>query len=197
MMRMRKSLYIIMIAVAMSLLFVSGAFAQRLAVKSNLFADALASPNIGAEFLVAPRWTLDFAAHYQPFAPDADRRWKHWLLQPEVRRWLCTPFAGHFLGAHALGGRFNIGGVHLPFGILKGAREARYEGWLLGAGVSYGYHWVLSPHWGVEAVLGVGAAFLRSDRYRCGHCGSKQRDAKNRGYYGPTKAAISVVYMIK
>ena len=87
--------------------------------------------------------------------------------------------------------------MHLPFHILKGAREARYEGWFLGAGISYGYHWVLSPHWGMEAALGVGAAFLRSDRYRCGHCGNKQRDVKNKGYYGPTKAAVSIVYMIK
>uniref|UniRef100_UPI003FED6D16 DUF3575 domain-containing protein n=1 Tax=Bacteroides clarus TaxID=626929 RepID=UPI003FED6D16 len=194
---MSKNLYILIISGMLSILSTSGAFAQRLAVKSNLLADALASPNIEAELLVSTRWTLDFAAHYQPFAPRDNRRWKHWILQPEARRWLCTPFAGHFLGVHALGGRFNVGGVHLPFHILKGAREARYEGWFLGAGISYGYHWVLSPHWGMEAALGVGAAFLRSDRYRCGHCGSKQRDVKNKGYYGPTKAAVSIVYMIK
>ena len=114
------------------MLSVSDASAQRMAVKSNLLADALASPNIGVEFLVSPRWTLDIAAHYQPFAPRDGRRWKHWLLQPEARHWLCTPFAGHFWGVHALGGRFNVGGVHLPFNILKGAREARYEGLAFG-----------------------------------------------------------------
>ena len=135
------------------MLSASDASAQRMAVKSNLLADALASPNIGVEFLVSPRWTLDIAAHYQPFAPRDGRRWKHWLLQPEARHWLCTPFAGHFLGSPCLGRAFNVGGVHLPFNILKGAREARYEGWLLGTGISYGYHWVLSPHWGVEASL--------------------------------------------
>ena len=194
---MSNKLYIPIIIGALGMLSVSDASAQRMAVKSNLLADALASPNIGVEFLVSPRWTLDIAAHYQPFAPRDGRRWKHWLLQPEARRWLCTPFAGHFWGVHALGGRFNVGGVHLPFNILKGAREARYEGWLLGTGISYGYHWVLSPHWGVEASLGAGAAFLRSDRYRCGHCGSRQRGTKGRGYFGPTKAAVSVVYMIK
>lgn len=194
---MMKSLYITMMAVVFILLFASDAFAQRMAVKSNLLFDALASPNIGMEILVAPQWTLDVMAHYQPFAPNDNHRWKHWLLQPEARRWLCTPFAGHFLGAHMLGGRFNIGGVHLPFGMLKGTHEGRYEGWLLGAGISYGYHWVLTPHWGIEASLGLGAAFVRSDRYRCGHCGDKLRTAKNHGYYGPTKAAISVIYMIK
>ena len=49
------------------MLSASDASAQRMAVKSNLLADALASPNIGVEFLVSPRWTLDIAAHYQPF----------------------------------------------------------------------------------------------------------------------------------
>lgn len=194
---MEKKLYIMMMAIALCLLPVSNACAQRLAVKTNLFADALASPNIEVEALVASRWTLGLAMHYQPFAPDDNRRWKHWLLQPEARHWLCTPFAGHFWGVHLMGGRFNVGGVHLPLQLLKGAREARYEGWLLGAGISYGYHWLLTSRWGIEASLGVGAAFLRSDRYRYGRCGSKQRNVKNLGYYGPTKAAISVVYMIK
>lgn len=157
---MSNKLYIPIIIGALGMLSASDASAQRMAVKSNLLADALASPNIGVEFLVSPRWTLDIAAHYQPFAPRDGRRWKHWLLQPEARHWLCTPFAGHFWGVHALGGRFNVGGVHLPFNILKGAREARYEGWLLGTGISYGYHWVLSPHWGVEASLGAGRLFF-------------------------------------
>lgn len=119
---MSNKLYIPIIIGALGMLSASDASAQRMAVKSNLLADALASPNIGVEFLVSPRWTLDIAAHYQPFAPRDGRRWKHWLLQPEARHWLCTPFAGHFWGVHALGGRFNVGGVHLPFNILKGAR---------------------------------------------------------------------------
>ena len=180
------------------MLSASDASAQRMAVKSNLLADALASPNIGVEFLVSPRWTLDIAAHYQPFAPRDGRRWKHWLLQPEARHWLCTPFAGHFWGVHALGGRFNVGGVHLPFNILKGAREARYEGWLLGAGISYGYHWVLSPHWGVEARSGVrGRLFSAATVIVAVIAAAGSAVRKAGGYFGPTKAAVSVVYMIK
>jgi hypothetical protein len=66
---MSNKLYIPIIIGALGMLSVSDASAQRMAVKSNLLADALASPNIGVEFLVSPRWTLDIAAHYQPFAP--------------------------------------------------------------------------------------------------------------------------------
>ena len=52
-----------MMAIALCLLPVSNACAQRLAVKTNLFADALASPNIEVEALVASRWTLGLAMH--------------------------------------------------------------------------------------------------------------------------------------
>ena len=170
---------------------------QTIAIKSNLLSDALISPNLGAEFALSPGWTLDVSAHYQPFAPDDSKRWKHWMLRSEVRHWLCSSFAGHFWGAHLLGGRFNVGDVRLPFNLLKGTRNNRYEGWTLGAGISYGYHWVLAPHWGVEASLGLGAAYVRYDRYRCGHCGEKLGRAGSKSYFGPTQAAVSLVYIIQ
>lgn len=173
------------------------AHGQAVAVKSNLLADALVSPNLGVEVALSSGWTLDVSAHYQPFAADNGKRWKHWMLKPEFRRWLCTSFAGHFFGAHLLGGRFNVGDVRLPFNIMKGTRYNRYEGWALGAGVSYGYHWVLSPHWGIEASLGVGGAYLHYDRYRCGHCGKKLERSASKTYLGPTQAAISLVYIIQ
>jgi len=88
---MSNKLYIPIIIGALGMLSVSDASAQRMAVKSNLLADALASPNIGVEFLVSPRWTLDIAAHYQPFAPRDGRRWKHWLLQPATGCALLLP----------------------------------------------------------------------------------------------------------
>ena len=55
---MSNKLYIPIIIGALGMLSVSDASAQRMAVKSNLLADALASPNIGVEFLVSPRWIL-------------------------------------------------------------------------------------------------------------------------------------------
>lgn len=57
---MSKNLYILIISGMLSILSASGAFAQRLAVKSNLLADALASPNIEVELLVSTsgHWTL-------------------------------------------------------------------------------------------------------------------------------------------
>ncbi len=41
---------------------------------------------------------------------------KHWLVHPEFRYWLCERFNGHFFGVHLLGGEYNISKVKLPFG---------------------------------------------------------------------------------
>ena len=104
---MSNKLYIPIIIGALGMLSASDASAQRMAVKSNLLADALASPNIGVEFLVSPRWTLDIAAHYQPFAPRDGRRWKPPLVFPPRSPPLAVhSFCRSFLGSPCLGRAF-------------------------------------------------------------------------------------------
>ena len=130
---------------------------------------------------------------------------KHWLVQPEVRWWSCTRFSGHFVGLHALGGGYNWGGM-LPWGFNSGKMfgsvknenilDHRYQGWLAGAGVSYGYHWVLGNRWGLEATLGFGYAYLDYDKYPCAKCGRKI-GGESKHYFGPTKAGITLIFMIK
>jgi hypothetical protein len=171
--------------------------AQRLAIKSNLLADAIISPNLGVEMLLSPRWTLDLSAHCQPFQSSNSRHRRHWLLQPELRRWLCNPFAGHFVGVHLLGGSFDVGGIRYPFGVFHEMRNYYHDGWLAGCGISYGYHRVLSPHWGIEASVGIGSAYMKYDRYQYGNNGEKETGAEERIYFGPTRIAISLVYMIR
>ena len=59
---MRKNFTIFMITLLVSLL--SGtASAQRLAVKSNLLYDITSTINLGVEYEVAPRWTLEMSAN--------------------------------------------------------------------------------------------------------------------------------------
>ena len=101
------------------------------------------------------------------------------------------------MGLHAHGGGYNWGGM-LPWAIRPGAgiRNYRYEGWLAGAGVSYGYHWVLGNRWGLEATVGVGYAYLDYDKYPCAKCGRKIGSASEH-YFGPTKAGITLIFMIK
>ena len=59
--------------------------AQKVALKSNLLYDATTTMNLGLEFGLARKWTLDVPVNYNPWKPDNGRRLRHWGIQPEVR----------------------------------------------------------------------------------------------------------------
>ena len=70
----------------------------------------------------------------------------------------------------------------------------RYQGWMIGAGVAYGYAWILGKHWNVEGEIGLGWIYTRYDSYPCANCGKKLAKNKTHNYVGPTKAAVNLVY---
>ena len=96
---------------AILLASVNSSLAQKWAVKSNLLYDATATINLGVEAALGPRVTLDISGNYNPWE-FGDARWKHWLIQPEVRYWLCERFNGHFFGLHAHYAEYNAGGIN-------------------------------------------------------------------------------------
>lgn len=173
--------------------------AQDIAVKSNLLSDALLNPNVGVEIGLAPRWTLDVTGQLNAWDLSHDRRWKHWALQPEARYWFCDRFGGHFVGLHAHGGQFNIGGFNGRLNLFgtdaRKLADTRYQGWFVGAGVAYGYAWVIGRHWNLEGEIGLGYSYTRYDRFRCAGCGKKTETGRSHHYVGPTKAAINLVYL--
>ncbi len=148
------------IAVAACLgLVAARAGAQGFAVKTNVLSDAIMNVSLGLEAGLAPRWTLEAVAEVNAWTLSRGRRWKHWAVQPEARWWFCDRFAGHFLGLHVHGGQYNAGGfdgwyhfLGTDAGKLAGAR---YQGWFAGAGLAYGYAFVLGRHWNLEAEAGL------------------------------------------
>ncbi|WP_321332222.1 DUF3575 domain-containing protein [uncultured Bacteroides sp.] len=170
---------------------------QVVAVKTDVLSDAVFSPNLSLEFSLGGRLSLDVSGHYNPLGSQQDmHRWKHWIAQPELRLWRCRPFAGSFWGLHLLAGEYNIADTDLPLGLYKGTKRWRYEGFVMGVGLSYGHQWILSPHWGLEAELGAGFVRAGYDRYRCAHCG-ELLGSGHKNYLGPTRVALSVVYMLR
>ena len=173
--------------------------AQKVAVKTNLLYDATATINAGIEFGLAPKWTLDLSGNFNGWTMSHDRKWKHWMAQPEARYWFCDRFAGHFLGFHALGGQYNIGYLKNNIKFLgtdfSKLSDSRYQGWFIGAGIAYGYAWVLNKHWNLEGEIGVGYVYTEYDRFNCKGCGKKVEEDKNHHYFGPTKAAINLIYV--
>jgi hypothetical protein len=174
------------------------AIAQRVAVKEDiLYGAGTLTPNLALEVAAGKHSTFGLMAGYNPWnhkgSEGENRKIAHFLVVPEYRYWTCEPFNGHFFGAHLLFGRFNIGGVEIP-PLLE--REYRHEGSAVGAGLAYGYHLAINAAWGVEFTLGAGVVYLDYEKFPCTRCGELL--AKNSKYYvGPTRAGISLVYILK
>ena len=179
---MRKQ-YIIIILLLFS--GISKCTAQKVAIKTNLFYGLYTrTPNLGVEWGLSPRGTLELGGGY------------NWFTVAEYRYWTCERFNGHFWGIHVLGTQYNIAGHKLPLLFGSDSKQFRYEGWGAGGGISYGYHFFLGNHWSLEASIGIGYVRLHYDKFKCETCGEKI-NTENRNYFGPTKAAISLVYLIK
>lgn len=186
-------------AIALVLSFTIGVSAQKVGIKSNVLADATLSPNLGVEFRMAPKWTFDLSGQLNAWTIDS-KKWKHWLVQPEARLWLCEAFQGSFFGLHALGGQFNIGHIKNNINIFGNdfsqLSDYRYQGWAVGAGIAYGYAWLLGKHWNLEAEIGIGWAHFEFDKYRaCETCGTAVDSSKRHNYFGPTKLALNFEYL--
>lgn len=171
------------------------ASAQKVAIKNNLLYDAALTPNLGLELAIGEKTSLDISGNYNDFKLSNDKMWKHWLVQPEFRFWTCDRFNGSFWGIHAMGGEYNWANLHLPFGVAKGLRDHRYEGWYVGGGISYGYQWVLSNRWSLEATIGVGYMHIYHEKYECGDC-SPRLSKGHTNYFGPTKLGLSFLFFL-
>ncbi len=185
-------------AIVLSLLFgASSLSAQDIAVKTNLLYWGTTTPNLSPEFGLGRKTTLELTGAYNPWTLNKadNRKMKHWMVMPEFRYWLCERFNGHFFGLHSGYAFYNISGVRVPFE-PKHTKDHRYQGWATGAGIAYGYSWILSPRWNMEATVGVGYIYTRYDKYECATCG-KFKGSQDKHYFGPTKAAVSIIYNIK
>lgn len=196
--------------IALSLCMLTAALciqAQTAAVKTNLLGWASTTLNVGAELGVGPKSTVQLFASLNPWE-FGDTRLRFWNIEPEYRYWFCEKFNGHFVGIHALGGEYNLKNVKVPLTNLPDLRNENkgrhIEGWYAGAGITYGYQWMLSHHWNLEASIGVGYAyspykyFGRCDRLLDKDGNTLPNGTKKSGtchYVGPTKLAVSIMYV--
>ena len=169
--------------------------AQNLGIKTNILSDATATVNLGVEAAVAPKWSLDLSGSYNPWDFPGYRKQKQWMVQPEARYWFCEAFNGHFVAAHLLGGEFNMANPYFPFSMIGALKDYRYQGWMYGVGVGYGYQWILSPRWSIEAEIGAGYVGTKYEQYECERCGELIDEGfSNR--FSLTKLSVSLIFML-
>lgn len=193
-----------------ALLFAAGSLAaqDRFAVKTNLLHDATGSVNLGVEIGIAPKWTAQIAGSFNDWK-TGDRWLNHLLVSPEARYWFCERFAGTFVSVHAHAGTATLGSFwdfsqyyrkfpNLETFMLKDAT-------VLGIGVGIGHAFVLGRHWNLEAELGIGYMYTKGDEYDLAENPDGTHYLPDNAipvlkgsvfdYLGPTKAALSLVYL--
>jgi len=156
---------------------------QEFALKTNALYWLTTTPNLSVEAGLSRNVTFELFGAYNPWTFKDDKKMKCWVVQPELKLWLCDRWEGHFFGIHAFAAQY-FGGFH----------SKRYDGYLAGAGITYGYDWILSPRWNIEAEIGVGYARLwykESERIPCEKCHTNE----HKNYFGPTRVALSLVYL--
>ncbi len=172
-----------------------------MSVKTNLLFDALLVPNIGLEFYLGRKISLAANWMYAWWnSRPAHWFWRIYGGDLSVRKWFgrraeAKPLTGHHIGLYGqiltydfeMGGRGQIGGK--PGGTL-------FDKCNCGAGIEYGYALPIARRLNLDFVVGVG--YLGGKYYEylpIDGCNVWQQ-TKNRRYFGPSKAEISLVWLL-
>ncbi len=172
-----------------------------MSIQTNLLYDALATPNIGVEFYLGGRLSLDANWMYAWWHSDPlNYYWRIYGGDLAFRWWFGRsakekPLTGHHIGLHGglftydfeLGKGGQIGGV--PGGTLWD--RANYA-----AGLEYGYSLPVARRLNLDFTLGVGYLFGEYQEYIPQDDCYVWQATKYRNWIGPTKAEISLVWLI-
>lgn len=172
-----------------------------MSLKTNLLYDALALPSLGAEFYVGKNWSVGINWTYGWWDKDnIHRYWRAYGGDIYVRRWFGRkaeekPLTGHHLGLYAgvvtydfeFGGRGYMGG--LPHRSLWS--RCNYLG-----GIEYGYSLPVARRLNIDFTVGIGymcgdyLEYIPEDNHYVWQA------TKRHSWVGPTKAEISLVWLI-
>ena len=98
-------------------------YMPKFAIKTNALYWATTTANLGFEVGLSKKLTLDISGNYNPWKFSDHKQIKHWLVQPELRYWLCERFYGHFFGLHAHYAEANVSNLN-----ILGLGHERYQG---------------------------------------------------------------------
>lgn len=174
-----------------------------MALKTNMLYDALALPNLGAEFYLGRGWTVGANAMYGWWSNNNRHRyWRAYGADIAVRRYFGSradekPLTGHHLGLFA--------------GAVTYDLEFGYTGYMGGkpggnifdrcnymGGIEYGYSLPVGRRLNIDFTIGLG--YLGGKYVKYEPCeGSNDyiwKSTHRLGWFGPTKAEISLVWLI-
>ncbi len=163
-----------------------------MSLKTNMLYDVALVPNIGVEFHLGRGWSIGGSWMYAWWNSDQSHYyWRNYGGELDIRKYFGRragekPLTGHHLGLYGqmLTYDFELGGT----GYLS---ELSY-----GAGIEYGYSLPVARRLNID--FGIGIGYLGGE-YKVydpldGHY--VWQETRQRHWFGPTKAEISLVWLI-
>ncbi len=170
-------------------------------IRTNMLYDLLAVPNIGVQFYLGKGWSV--AADWMYGWWKTDRRHWYWRAYGggiSMRKWfgkaaMDKPLTGHHIGVYGqiftydfeTGGRGYMGGT--PGGTL-------WDKMNYAVGVEYGYSLPIARRLNIDFTIGVGYWGGTYHEYKPVDGCYVWQYTKQRHWFGPTKAEVSLVWLI-
>lgn len=159
-------------------------------LKINAAYAQMSIANMGIEFKINKKFSLDFPVLYSPYNLSSKKKIRILAFQPEFRYWLNQQYDKHFIGIHTHIAWFNTAGI------LDGDKRYQDSGDkpLWGAGISYGYVLQMTDWLDVEFTLGLGYARIYYDTYYNVKNGQRFEYNQTKNYFGITRLGVSFSY---
>ncbi|MDE6289980.1 MAG: DUF3575 domain-containing protein, partial [Muribaculaceae bacterium] len=172
-----------------------------MSIKTNMLYDAVLVPNLGAEFYLGKDISIYGEWMYAWW--DKDRSHLYWRVYGGdlgLRWWFgkkahAKPLTGHHLGVFGgiLTFDFEIGDT----GYLGGKpRGTIWDRWILNTGIEYGYSMPIGKRLNIDFSIGLGymgGKYIKYYPFDNDYYFDKEFHMH---YFGPTKAEISLVWLI-
>lgn len=162
-------------------------FSQFYSARTNIV--GLASGNLNAEFgmTLNKKFSFHFPVQYNPFtySKSKNTKFQNLTVLPSARYWLRESFRDQFIAFSLVGSRYNIGNIWDKY---------RYDGWGVGAGLSFGWTYPMAPRWNFEWEFGVAGMWTTYDKSVCKTCGYTFGH-ENKWYLVPHKIAVNLIYL--
>lgn len=163
-----------------------------LAVKTNLLYDALLVPNVGVELPLSTDWSVSADWMYAWWKSDSRHNyWRIYGGELEARRWFGKTGRRKLTGHHV-----GVYGQMLTYDFERGGRGYLGDRWSYAAGLSYGYSMPIAKRLNLDLCVGVGYLGGKYKEYVPADECYVWQSSKERHYIGPTKAEISLVWLL-
>lgn len=159
-------------------------------ISTNIPEWAMLISNISGEWDFACRWSARLSLHYSALNYGSEKRkFRTFMLRPEVRWWLRGGHTGFFVDVHAGMAYYNVALKSWKYRV----QDAEGKSPALGGGLGIGYRVNLHRHWALEALIGAGLYRVKYDKFANRHNGP-YISTHTQLWGGIDNVALSVVY---